>query len=76
MTLPISITVRKGSQEVFAAEAGRLGQAESACRDFICFASPIIGAAYHHMGYVDAAKRISELGYETSIVEAGKLLVI
>jgi hypothetical protein len=58
-----SITVTKGDQQVFKAEAGRLGCADSARYDFLCFASGVIGASYTVME--DAAKRISEFGYVT-----------
>lgn len=69
--LPTSITVTQDGVTVFHAESGRLGLNDSACRDFIGFASPIIGAAYHYRCYVEAAHRISAIGYETIIIEAG-----
>lgn len=72
MSLPTSITVTKNGILVFSAEAGRFGRDDSACRDFIGFASPIIGAAYHYLNYHEAAKRISPTGYETCIVEDGR----
>jgi len=63
------ITVVKDGQEVFTASAGRRGAIDSADRDFCCFASPIIGAAY--VISEDAAKRIARWGYSTTIVRAG-----
>ena len=72
MNLPTSITVTKNNTQVFHAESGRLGMEESACRDFICFASPIIGAPYYYLCYEEAAKRIANDGFETCIVEGGR----
>lgn len=76
VTLPSSITVTKEGAQVFKADAGRMGQHDSACRDFICFASPIIGASYYYLSYVDAAKRITNFGFETTIVEDGQETVV
>lgn len=71
MTYPTKITVLQNGREVFSAEAGRLGYADSACRDFACFASPIIGAAYSHLACNEAAARIAESGYTTTILQNG-----
>ncbi|MDO9236186.1 MAG: hypothetical protein Q7U28_09175 [Aquabacterium sp.] len=60
---PTSITVTKAGHQVFHAEAGRLGRFDSACSDFLLFASDVIGASYTILD--DAAKRIATLGYET-----------
>lgn len=69
MTYPTRITVQKDGEQVFTAEAGRYGMAESACNEFVCFASPIIGAAY--VCERAAANRIAEHGYETLIIQDG-----
>ena len=73
MRLPTEITVTKNGVQVFKAEAGRLGREDSACRDFICFASPIIGAAYYYLSYHEAARHICDFGYETNIIEDGRV---
>lgn len=62
---PRSITVFKAGQQVFHAEAGRLGVQNSACWDYLCFASGIIGASYTLMPA--AARRIEALGFETVV---------
>lgn len=64
MGLPTTITVAKAGQQVFGAESGRLGRADSACCEFLCFASGVIGASYTVLD--DAAKRIQTLGYDTT----------
>lgn len=64
MSLPTSITVEKDGQQVFHAEAGRLGRDDSACCEFRCFASGVIGASYTVLE--DAAKRLTTLGYQTT----------
>lgn len=66
------ITVQKGGVKVFAAECGRLGVDDSALRDYACFASPIIGAAYHYLSYEDSARRIAEQGYRTTFIIDGR----
>lgn len=72
MSFPASITVRKNAQTVFEAHAGRYGRVDSASRDFVCFASPIIGAAYSYLCVEEAAQRIASDGFETTFVyEAG-----
>lgn len=76
MNMPTSITVTNRAENVFQAESGRLGLADSACRDFICFASPIIGAAYHYLAFVEAAERIAPYGYATTIVSDGQSTTI
>jgi len=63
MEYPTAITVTKGGQCVFSAEAGRLGRADSASCDYLLFASGVIGASYPILG--DAAKRIAPMGCET-----------
>ncbi len=64
MHVPSSITVEKAGQQVFQAEAGRLGREDSACCDFRCFASGVIGASYTVLE--DAANRLTTLGYQTT----------
>lgn len=64
MQFPASITVERDDQQVFHAEAGRLGRIDSACCDFRCFASGVIGASYTVLE--DAAKRLATLGYRTT----------
>lgn len=64
MDLPTSITVTKGGQQVFHADAGRIGRADSARADYLVFASGVIGASYTIL--IDAAKRIAADGYETT----------
>lgn len=71
MPFPEKISVSRGGAQVFVAEAGRGGFADSACRDFACYASPIIGAAYTHTCFVEAAKRIADLEYSTMIEQGG-----
>lgn len=62
LTQPTSIRVQKNLQEVFQCDAGRLGFAQSARCDYLCFASGIIGASYTILE--DAARRIAAMGYE------------
>jgi hypothetical protein len=61
---------------VFEASEGRCGFPESACRDYACFASPIIGAAYHYRDFEAAARRIASRGYETTITLDGAATTI
>jgi hypothetical protein len=84
MTFPTQIVVTKDGVEVFNAVAGiHRGQPltypgceDSAARGFICFASPLIGCAYHYTSYIEAAERIARMGYITTITEAGADKVI
>ncbi len=71
MALPTKIAVTKDNELVFKSEAGMYGTADSVCRDFACFASPLIGAAYSYLSYVEAAERIAANGYETMIIKDG-----
>lgn len=64
MQIPTSITVEQGGVQVFHAQAGRLGCEDSACCDFLCFASGVIGASYTVLE--DAANRLVALGYQTT----------
>ncbi|MYM92581.1 hypothetical protein [Duganella vulcania] len=63
-----SITVTKDGEQKFHATSGRMGFAESAALDFLCWASPIIGAAYTVVD--DAARRITAMGAEVTLVAA------
>jgi hypothetical protein len=65
---PTAITVSKAGQQVFHALAGRLGRSDSACCDYLLFASDVIGASYTIL--VDAARRIADYAYETVFTPA------
>lgn len=65
---PQRITVFKAGDQVFDSVAGLCGLPDSACRDFICFSSPIVGAAGYYLAYEEWAERIAPYGYETVIL--------
>lgn len=69
MPFPSEISVHKDGSQVFHSIAGTFGLECSAARDFTCFASPLIGAAYSYLDCQSAAKRIAEYGYVTTFVE-------
>lgn len=43
----------------------------AAQREFSCFASPIIGAAYHYLSHKEAAERIKSSGWDTEFIQGG-----
>lgn len=69
---PIKIVVTKRGEEVFKAEAGRMGFDDSAMRDYTCFASPLIGASYYYLDYEGSSQRIADLGYRTTFATPDK----
>ena len=62
--VPYLIVVTKDDVEVFRTERGER-PADYPLRDYTCFGSPIIGAAYSYLSWDDIAKRIRERGYDT-----------
>lgn len=66
---PHLIVVTKDGAEVFRTERGDRPE-DYPLRDYTCFGSPIIGAAYHYLSWDDIAKRIKERGYETKFTYA------
>ena len=71
MSYPSKIVVRSHGEIVFEASEGKEGMADSACREFTCFASPIIGAAYHHLDFLAGAGRIASRGYQSTFTIDG-----
>jgi hypothetical protein len=63
--IPHRIVVKREGEEVFRTERGDRPE-DYPLRDYTCFGSPIIGAAYSYLSWEDIAKRIREKGYETT----------
>lgn len=69
---PHLIVVTRDGVEVFRTERGDRPE-DYPLRDYTCFGSPIIGAAYHYLSWDDIAKRIRERGYETKFTYSTKV---
>ena len=65
LQIPYLIVTTKDGVEVFRSERGDR-PVDYPLRDYTCFGSPIIGAAYHHYSWDDIAKRIKQRGYNTT----------
>ena len=71
MNLPTNFKVQRDGIEIFSAADNTPGHPDFPCREFVGFASPIIGSAYTYLYFEDAARRIAQYGFVTTILQAG-----